>query len=45
MLLGTPRFLARVGGGTPKIAMERRMEQGFHSGAYEPCYSLFIASL
>ena len=35
----------QVGGGTPEIAMERKMEQGFHSGAYIPYYSLFIAFL
>ena len=30
---GTPTFGPRVGGGgTPKIAVERKMEQGFHSG-------------
>ena len=28
---GTPAFEPRVGG-TPKIAVERKMEQGFHSG-------------
>ena len=29
---GAPTFEPRVGGGTPKIAVERKMEQGFHSG-------------
>ena len=31
---GTPTFEPRVGG-TPKIAVERKMEQGFHSGGYD----------
>ena len=31
---GTPTFGPSVGGGTPKIAVERKMEQGFHSGGY-----------